>query len=306
MKNKMARINVTVSTLWTDPSSVREMDAPAAGNPVDIQSWLRAMTEQERKALLDENRIQSQVLYGEPVQILDQQGDWTRVAVPSQQTIKDIKGYPGWIPTMQLTEGDEEWEGMPLVRVKEKRASLLTIEGTEILPLTYNTTLPLIKEYSTYYEILSPHGLARINKKDVDLYQRADLIPKKDGRAIVNEAKQFQGLTYLWGGMSAYGYDCSGYSYNILKANGYLIPRDAKDQAAAGVTVHPADVQPGDLLFFAYEEGKGAIHHVAIYYGEGKIIHSPTPGKKIMVQTLKGSFYAQEWCATRRYWTHEK
>ncbi|MGD7044559.1 NlpC/P60 family protein [Jeotgalibacillus proteolyticus] len=306
MKNKKARINVTVSTLWTDPSSVRKIDAAATGNPVDIQSWLSGMTEQERKALLDENRIQSQILYGATVQMLDQQADWTQVAVPSQQTIKDPRGYPGWIPTVQLTMQDEEWEGMPLVRVKEKRTSLLTIEGTEILPLTYNTTLPLIKEHLSYYEILSPHGPARVNKRDVNVYQRDELIPKKDGKAIVDEAEQFRGLNYLWGGMSAYGYDCSGYSYTILKATGYLIPRDAKDQAAAGVAVHPAEVQPGDLLFFAYEEGKGAIHHVAIYYGEGKIIHSPTPGKKIMVQTLKGSFYEKEWCATRRYWTHEK
>ncbi|KIL52870.1 C40 family peptidase [Jeotgalibacillus campisalis] len=309
MKNKTARINVTVSTLWTDPSSVREIDAEAAGNPVAIHNWLSGMTEKERRALLDENRIQSQVLYGEIVQIIDKQAEWTHVVLPSQPTKKDDRGYPGWIPTVQLTvetAEEEDWAQLPLVRVKDKQTSLLTIEGTEILPLSFNTTLPVKKAHSFYYEVDTPHGLTRVGKSAVNMYQSSEEIPKKDGKAIVNAAEHFEGLQYLWGGMSAYGYDCSGFSYNMLKANGYDIPRDASDQAAAGIAVQPEEVQPGDLLFFAYKEGKGAIHHVAIYYGDGKIIHSPTPGKNIMIQTIKGSFYEKEWCATRRYWISEK
>ena len=61
----------------------------------------------------------------------------------------------------------------------------------------------------------------------------------------------------------------------MCKANGYIIPRDAHDQAEAGKRIALNEMEPGDLLFFAYEEGKGSIHHVGIYYGEGKLIHSP-------------------------------
>ena len=57
--------------------------------------------------------------------------------------------------------------------------------------------------------------------------------------------------------MSAWGYDCSGFAYATHQANGYLIPRDATDQARKGKEVGLDSIQPGDLLFFAYEKGKG-------------------------------------------------
>ncbi|WP_162875106.1 C40 family peptidase, partial [Enterobacter cloacae] len=74
---------------------------------------------------------------------------------------------------------------------------------------------------------------------------------------------------------SSYGYDCSGFAYSMYASQGITIPRDASDQALAGTEAASNQLRPGDLLFFAYEEGKGRIHHVGIYIGDGKMIHSP-------------------------------
>lgn len=101
--------------------------------------------------------------------------------------------------------------------------------------------------------------------------------------------------------MSSFGFDCSGFSYTMCKANGYIIPRDAHDQAASGEKVELHQLEPGDLLFFAYEEGKGSLHHVGIYYGDGKLLHSPNTGKTIEILEMAGTIYEKELCAARRY-----
>ncbi|MEW9500979.1 C40 family peptidase [Jeotgalibacillus marinus] len=299
-------INVTVATLWTDAQSPRLIDEESVRNPVQIEAWLERLSPEERKALLDEKRIQSQILYGEIVYILEETGDWAHVVIPNQFSKKNKLGYPGWVPLVHITkierDDEEEFTDHQIVIVTDKITTLYGENKTGIIPLSYNTVLPLLSEQEDLLEVHTPHGNAFIQKEAATAFDSVDEIPKKNGEGIINEASRFQGLLYLWGGMSAYGYDCSGFSYNIFKASGYLIPRDAKEQAEKGFRVEKEEVLPGDLLFFSYEEGKGALHHVGIYYGDGQMIHSPTPGEKIVIQTIEGTFYEKEWCETRRYW----
>jgi cell wall-associated NlpC family hydrolase len=92
----------------------------------------------------------------------------------------------------------------------------------------------------------------------------------------------------------------------MCKANGFIIPRDAHDQANAGVEIKLEEIRPGDLLFFAYEGGKGRIHHVGIYYGDGKLLHSPNTGKTVEIIPLAGTIYERELCAARRYWVESE
>ena len=61
------------------------------------------MTSDQRADLTDSNRTQTQALYGAPVLVLARQGAWSQVVVPRQPTPRDARGYPGWIPTRQLT-----------------------------------------------------------------------------------------------------------------------------------------------------------------------------------------------------------
>ncbi|WP_227394680.1 C40 family peptidase [Jeotgalibacillus aurantiacus] len=300
---KTAHINVTVATLWTGPDSPRDLDQEAIEYPVQIEKWLNGMSPEERKQLLDDNKIQSQVLYGETVYVLEEKDGWSHVLVPSQASKKNEAGYPGWIPSVQLTDvSEEDAEREPdqlLAMVTAEFADLKNENGEQLLPLVYTTILPVLDE-GERIEVHTPHGSGFLKPDDVELYRGQK--EQRSGLGLATEGERFIDLLYLWGGMTPYGYDCSGFSYSIHKANGYIIPRDASDQAAAGVKVKKEDVQPGDLLFFAYEEGKGRLHHVGIYHGDGKMIHSPTPGKRIMIQEIKGSFYEKEWCETRRYW----
>ena len=85
-----------------------------------------------------------------------------------------------------------------------------------------------------------------------------DQIPKRSAEeAVALRGKLFRS-TISMGGITPYGYDCSGFSYNMLKACGYIIPRDAGDQAKSGEEISiqdPSVWKIGDLLFFANDEG---------------------------------------------------
>lgn len=94
-------------------------------------------------------------------------------------------------------------------------------------------------------------------------------------------AKQFLGNPYVWGGVSlTNGADCSGFVLSVFKKYGVSLPHYSGAQANSGTKISLSDAKPGDLVFY----GKGqTINHVAIYIGNGQVIHasSPTTGIKI-------------------------
>ncbi|WP_153126036.1 C40 family peptidase [Peribacillus tepidiphilus] len=296
-------VNVPVATVWTLFDSARDLDAKAIENPADVSSWLQNQTYEELLALCEKNLVQTQCLYGEEVLILEEKEGWSHIFAVDQPSSKDKRGYPGWIPTQQLIKNDSfSLANKPIAVVTAKKATLYSEEQIAILELSYQTRLPYVSEENGYLKVETPMGQALLRKEEVTVFSSLQAIPKGNGQDIVAAGEQFLDLPYLWGGMSSYGYDCSGFSYSMCKANGYIIPRDAHDQAAKGEEVDLNQLLPGDLLFFAYEEGKGAIHHVGIYYGNGKMLHSPKTGKTVEIIELKETVYEKELCAARRYW----
>jgi gamma-D-glutamyl-L-lysine dipeptidyl-peptidase len=297
-------VNVPVATVWTSYNSARDLDVAAISNPVDINTWLEGLTFETRLGLCEQNLVQTQLLYGEEVIVIEEKDNWVHVIIPDQPTSKNKNGYPGWVPSSQLAECPLDWNSKegPVVIVKKPKAML----NDPNLELSYQTILPLIKEGEGKVLVKTPNGTGLLKSDDVTIFESLANRYKGNGNDIVAEGEIFLNLPYLWGGMSSYGYDCSGFSYSMCKANGYIIPRDAHDQANAGVEISLEDIKPGDLLFFAYEEGKGRIHHVGIYYGDGKLLHSPNTGKTVEIIPLAGTIYERELCAARRYWVESE
>ncbi|MFM1653574.1 NlpC/P60 family protein [Brevibacillus sp. B_LB10_24] len=296
--------SVPVATVWTTPASPREMDRPAIENPADLTGWLQAMSYEDRLELCEANLVQTQVLYGSLVEVIEEEAGWLKVVIPSQPSKKDERGYPGWMPKCQLLEasGFAANPDQPTAVVTSTAARLYDKEGEPGITLSFLTRLPVISQSGEWIEVTTPAGPQLLKQSDVAVFLTERDIPIGTGKQIVEAGKQFLGLPYLWGGMSSFGYDCSGFAYNMHLANGIIIPRDASDQAKQGKAVERQDLQPGDLLFFAYEEGKGAVHHVGIYAGDDQMLHSPKTGKTIELLPLSGSAYEVELCAARRYW----
>ncbi|MFZ3578572.1 NlpC/P60 family protein [Virgibacillus sp. DJP39] len=304
-ENEIWVVAVQVATVWTSKESTRRIDEPGLLNPTDMDHWVTKLTTEQKTALCDENRVQSQLLYGETVEVTLIDGDWAQVVIPTQPSNKDNRGYPGWVPLIQLEKVEKEyWDQSKSAAVISKKAWLEGDNGEKVMKLSYMTCLPVLGEHPRKIEVATPNGTRILPNEVVHIYETKAGLEKKNGTAIVEAGEQFMDLAYFWGGMSSFGYDCSGFSYATHKACGYQIPRDATEQAEAGEHVAYGDLLPGDLLFFAYEEGKGDLHHVGIYYGNGQMIHSRTNGKAVEITNIADTVYEKELCEMRRYW-HE-
>ena len=99
-------------------------------------------------------------------------------------------------------------------------------------------------------------------------------------QGIVDFALQFVGNPYVYGGTSlTNGADCSGFVMSVFAEFGYELPRVAAAQCAASEKKSVADIEAGDLVFY----GDGGIDHVALYIGDGKIVHASTAATGIKV-----------------------
>lgn len=110
-------------------------------------------------------------------------------------------------------------------------------------------------------------------------------VKNSKGTQISNYAQKFVGNPYVHGGTSlTNGADCSGFTQSIYKKYGKSLPRTVAAQAKVGTKVSFSSLQPGDLVF--YSNGGSTPTHVAIYIGNGKIIHASTPSSGIKISTV--------------------
>lgn len=119
------------------------------------------------------------------------------------------------------------------------------------------------------------------------------------GAQIVAEAKKYLGTPYVYGGASPSGFDCSGFVYYVLKQLGYSPYRTPADQYSMGTYVSKANLQPGDIVFFAGTYASG-ISHVGIYVGNGQIIHSPNSRSTVSYADITSGYWAEHYYGARR------
>lgn len=95
---------------------------------------------------------------------------------------------------------------------------------------------------------------------------------------IVRKAQSYVGCSYRTGGTKPAEFDCSGFVGFIVRPFVPELPRLSRDMADSGIPIAKADLAPGDLVFFATTAVPGAISHVALYIGDGNIIHAISDG----------------------------
>ncbi len=276
-------VAVNVATVWTDPSKARPVDQPALTNPAHPRRWLRAMTPEQSEDLTDSNRTQTQALYGAPVLVLAQHGAWSQVVVPRQPTPRDPRGYPGWIPTVQLTSN-------PSYAAAVARRPFALIDrgiGTglysgpklrhRVVTLSMNTRLPVLRRTHRALLVATPeHGREWLPKSRASVYRTERAIPRPTGRDLVRTAETFLHQPYVWAGRSGFGFDCSGLTGTVYQTHGITIPRDSGPQAQdpRARRVADQDLRPGDLLFYSHSTDADDIYHVAMYVGRGRMIEA--------------------------------
>lgn len=111
---------------------------------------------------------------------------------------------------------------------------------------------------------------------------------KATGKAqqLIDRAKSFVGTPYKWGGSGPLGFDCSGFTQYLFRELGINLPRISAQQGNFGKRVGVKELRPGDLVFWNNSSRNIGADHVAIYMGDGMVIHAPKPGDRVKISKI--------------------
>ncbi|HET6627228.1 MAG TPA: C40 family peptidase [Nocardioidaceae bacterium] len=274
-------VRVPVATMWSTAAAPRELDRLALLDDPDVPGWAASMDATVRKAL--GGRTVTQLLLGEGVHVLEDRGDWVRVAALAQPSSQHPDGYPGWVRRTHL--------GTPVPRTDGATAFVMTqaapcvVEDGTTCALSFGTALWVAGTTGdTVHVPLPGDRSATVSRSDVRLSAKNEppcYVPED----ILGSARRFLGMRYLWGGTSGWGLDCSGLVHLAYRAHGVVVPRDAFDQADDVEPVPLDRVRPGDLYFFARPGER--IYHVGFATrpvgddGVRWMLHAPEGGELI-------------------------
>ncbi|HFA50075.1 MAG TPA: glycoside hydrolase [Bacteroidetes bacterium] len=234
----------------------------------------------------------TQAMMGTPLRVYKKEGSFYFIQTPDN--------YLGWVDAggLELMNQKEynDWlkAEKTICTADYSFAYKMPDENSEkVTDLIAGNILKTIGAKNNFTEIALPDGRSGFVKS-------GDIMPYKtwlDSRSLTAEniladAKNMMGRPYLWGGTSGKAMDCSGFTKTVYFLNGVQLERDASLQVHTGISIETdtatlKNLLPGDLLFFgkkATPEKKERISHVAIYMGDGKIIHATG---KIKIESLK-------------------
>lgn len=232
----------------------------------------------------------TQVLLGTPLKIMKDEGSWLLVQTP--------ENYIAWTQESGLTRMDSAafaaWQSQPkLIYTADFGQALLDPSpGQVVSDLVIGDILVAGVETGAFYKAVFPDGRTGfVKKEEAQLLDNWIGSLNPSGESVLEIARQMMGAPYLWGGTSAKGVDCSGFTKTAYFMNGIILPRDASQQVLSGlpVDIYAGDtvsiasgllhLRKGDLIFFTNDparqnEENARITHVGIYIENGEFIHS--------------------------------
>ena len=237
-------------------------------------------------------------------ELLEDAGDWYKV------TSGKVTGY---VSKQYLVIGDEaeaiaEQEIKTVATVNTETLNVRAEKSTEaaVLSQVGNSEAFTVNSVADgWVEISVDDSVGYISQDYVTLAQALptaktiEQVKYGDGvsdvrASVVSYALQFVGNRYVWGGTSLEnGVDCSGFTMRILGKYGISLPHSSKAQPSYGTKISASEAKPGDLFF--YGSGR-SISHVAIYIGNGQIVHASNKRDGIKVSN---AFYRNPICVAR-------
>lgn len=204
----------------------------------------------------------SEVLHGEPLEILEQREQWLRVRAPD--------GYIAWLHAGYVTTGPAAWaaDWQERATARSLSADIVTAEGRRRLPTGARVAFRrgVVELADGQHGAVAGGNVRREQELRVEARHLA--LPEI-------AQKWYGGAPYLWGGRTEWGIDCSGLVQAVYGARGIKLPRDSDQQFGEGseiaMSADGAEYESGDLLFFAE---RGRVSHVALWAGAGRIVHS--------------------------------
>lgn len=203
----------------------------------------------------DRSEIVTQLLFGEHIEILERQNQWSRIKI-------QYDDYEGWVDSKQyqvISEANYNQLSNEAIILNADLIDYITSPDNLLLPIPLGASLSFLN-----------NNEINISNFDFEGTRTSGIKPKS---ALINTAFMYLNAPYLWGGKTPFGIDCSGFTQMVYKLNGYKIHRDASQQALEGEPLSfIEESEAGDLAFFDNEEGN--IIHVGIIMDNNYIIHA--------------------------------
>ena len=218
-------------------------------SPSQTKAFCFVSTAPLRKEASDAAEMVSQLLFGEPIEVMEHGQPWIKI-----RTILD--GYEGYMDIKQV---------LPLTDKEFRRWMDSYCYQNETL-LQLNT--PFGSIFTSKGSFIGEEWCFQVG--DVTFEHQKN--PSKQKNTIWEESLEYLNAPYLWGGKSIWGIDCSGFVQAIFRLHGYNLPRDAYEQAEIGTDISFEDCQENDLAYFSNASGK--IIHVGILGKDRQIIHA--------------------------------
>jgi len=206
-----------------------------------------------RKEASHRSEMVSQLLFGEYVEIFEEEKDFIRV-----KCLYD--DYEGWVQANQLTNANEKFD-----KTNEFTCTYIqkvSVNGKSIrIPYSSPVYSSFVVAGNEINYLLGPG----------EIWKNAEYILSEENLETIYNF--YLNTPYLWGGKSIFGIDCSGFVQQVFKMFGIKLLRDAYLQAEQGTAVENIEeVKLGDLAFFQNENGR--VTHVGIALENGKIVHA--------------------------------
>ena len=243
---------------------------PKAQYILSERLFLRASPQAETETVNEAN-------YGEQVFVYDNEADSYRVALARD-------GYLGWVPLTGLSHDLPE----PSHRFVLPRGHIYAepkVASERRFALSFGSQLQVVDAYEKWAEV--------VYAKDQTGFVSGRLLwplekappPARPG-AVVSFARRFLECPYVWGGVTAWGLDCSGLIQTVYGAFGVELPRDADQQARCGDEVAPEEAKAGDLLFFP--------GHVALSLGGTRFLHANAHHMRVTIDDFETGSYGAD------------
>ncbi len=224
------------------------------------------------------SELGNQLVMGMPVKVLKRESGWYNA-----QSLDDR--YLGWMePEHVALMTKEELDAFRASRrfvvttiftvIREQAAD----DGQAVSDAVMGNVVRLTGQSNGWAAVQLPDGRQGYVPSTAGMeYEAWRASRRLTPEAIEKTARLFVGVPYLWGGTSAKGFDCSGFTKTVFRANGFELQRDTDQQANQGEAVPTendfAQLRKGDLLFFGPRAGVTRITHVGIYLGDKRFIH---------------------------------
>ena len=229
----------------------------------------------------DQAEMASQALLGTPIKVLKKKGGWYLIQTPDKYIswVDDEGFYKINYDSLNIWNNSNKIIYLNDFGFSYSKAD----ENSErVSDLVIGDILKYSGKENDFSKVTYPDGKTGfIKSQDCRLFNEWLDEVNPTAENIIKTARSFMGIPYLWGGTSAKGMDCSGFTKTVFYLNGIILPRDASQQVNIGESVDTRDnlqnLMPGDLLFFGEKSdstSKQKITHVAIYIGDGDYINA--------------------------------